>query len=97
MLEFGDGTSADTDGEVRIEKTDSGWCVIGRGLYLPADDEAAAQALLEQLRSQEIFFIMKMMKSPGFRYQYDQYLARLEAEAQAKAESPAASSGETTP
>lgn len=96
MLEFGDGTSADTDGEVRVEKTDAGWCVTGRGLYLPADDEASAQALLEQLRSQEIFFIMKMMKSPGFRYQYDQYLARLEAEAKAK-ESSADSSGETTP
>ncbi len=88
MIEFNDGTSADIDGELRLEEGSSGWQVVGNGIFLPAADKAAGELLLESIRTQGIYFAMKMFKSDTFRARVEKEIADREAAegAAAKAE-----------
>jgi DNA-binding PadR family transcriptional regulator len=67
MIEFSDGSKAETTGELRIEEGANGWYVLGDGIILPAMDREEAEFLLETILSRGIYVAMKMLKSEGFR------------------------------
>jgi hypothetical protein len=67
MIEFSDGSTAETTGSLRIEEGADGWRVLGDGIIFPAADREEAEFLLEAILSRGIYVAMKMLKSEGFR------------------------------
>jgi hypothetical protein len=75
MIEFGDGTTMDIKGEIRLVEQDGSWFVAGNGFMFPADTKEEGERLLQYIESQGMFINMKMFKSPKLRDAVMQQLA----------------------
>ena len=68
-LRFSNGVEIDTSGPLRKLKLKDGWYVVGDGMLMPANDEAEADELVEQLSSfnptTAMFVISNKDSNPG--------------------------------
>ena len=49
ILKFSDGEEFNTQGPIRKDLRKDGWYVIGRGLLIPVESEAAADEMIKRL------------------------------------------------
>jgi hypothetical protein len=54
ILKFSDGDSFDTSGELRLEKRNDGWYVLGEGRLIPVKDETEGAEMIAMLSPKNI-------------------------------------------
>lgn len=67
MVEFNDGKTVDLRGQLRVEKTDQGYSVVGDGILMNFNNEEDAKAYLYDIEAKNIFCYWKMFRSPKIR------------------------------
>lgn len=67
MIEFKDGESMDITGELRIERNEDGYAVLGDGILMQFENEEDAKTYLFDIESKNIFCYYKMFRSPNIR------------------------------
>lgn len=53
MLNFNDGESFDTDGELRIDKRYDGYYIVGEGMLVPVRDEEQGWQMIAEFKAKK--------------------------------------------
>jgi len=53
MLNFSDGMSFDTQGELRLERRSDGWYVVGQGMMCAVDSEEGGKKLIDKIKNKQ--------------------------------------------